>query len=81
MAVTKTTSIYRFELYAPEGDRVDYEILVEYIDSWDDPEDSALPVKKSRMVKYKRYDAEGNATDLSGEPTLVQSLASSLWTS
>lgn len=79
MAVTKTTTVKSVQVLPPEGDIAHHEIWVEYRDSWDDPDDNDLPIEKCRVSHLRRYDENGNSTDISSHHTLVQSLCNLLW--
>ena len=82
MAITKTTTIQRVEVYE------DTRLMVVYNDVFDDPDDDQLPHKSTRVVHLSRTitteDEEGNvtetATDVSGHDPLVQTIAAAVWT-
>ena len=67
MAVTKTTT---------EGDIIiqGSVLIINLVDTWDDPEDDALPIHRTHRVALGR-DADTNALpDLTSYSTLVQNL-------
>jgi len=89
MAITKTTSVQRCEVYPQsDADAADTlnagnaTIMVVYEDSMDDPDDNDLPVTATRVKHLKRYSDEENATatDVTGEDQLVQGICSAVWT-
>ena len=95
MAITKTTSVQRCEVY-PQSDADaantlnagNPTVMVVYEDSMDDPDDNDLPVVATRAKHLKRYtvtmDDDGNetstATDVTGEDQLVQDICGAIWT-
>lgn len=88
MAITKTTTVQRTEVYPagdPSGDSTANSswptIMVVYEDSMDDPDDSDLPVVATRVKSFSRYvENGGDATDVTGEAQLVQDLCAAIWT-
>lgn len=84
MAITKTTTVQRIEVYP--GD--DPTLMVVYIDVFDDPDDDLLPNESQRVIRLEKMtsstDEEGNVTetdtDVSGHDTLVQAIAAAVWT-
>ena len=87
MAITRTTSVQRCEVYpltdASAADTANSKhpsIMVVYTDSFDDSEDSTLPVKSNRVVHFNKFVEDGGAeTTMSGEATLIQTIATALW--
>ena len=88
MAITKTTSVQRVEVYpAQDSDAADTTnagnptLMVVYEDSMDDPNDADLPVTASRVKHIERYSDEENATatDVTGEAQLVQDICGAVW--
>lgn len=88
MAITKTTSVQRCEVYpAQDSDAADTTnlgnptVMVVYEDSMDDPNDADLPVTASRVKHIERYSDEENATatDVTGEDQLVQDICGAIW--
>ena len=81
MAITKTTTVQRVEVYP------DNRIMVVYIDLFDDPDDDQLPHESNRVVHLSKMktttDEEGNVTetptDVSGHDALVQTIAAAVW--
>ena len=81
MAITKTTTVQRVEVYE------DTRLMVVYTDLFDDPDDDQLPHESSRVVHLNKMtsttDEEGNVTetptDISGHDSLVQTIAAAVW--
>ena len=81
MAITKTTTVQRIEVYP------DDRLMVVYTDLFDDPDDDQLPHESQRVVHLNKMtsttDEEGNvtetATDVSGHDPLVQTIAAAVW--
>jgi len=82
MAITKTTTVQRVEVYP------DNRLMVVYTDLSDDPDDDQLPHESNRVVhltKMTSTTAEDGtvteaATDVSGHDPLVQTIAAAVWT-
>lgn len=87
MAITKTTSLHRLEVIkaadssADAGNNAAHPVLsVVYLDSFDDAEDSTLPVSTRRGKTITKYVEDGGAaTDYSGEDALVVTVADAIW--
>jgi len=85
MAITKTTTVQRVEVY-PGNDYT--RLMVVYTDLFDDPDDDQLPHESQRVVHLDRMirtTAEDGtvtetATDVSGHAPLVQTIAAAVWT-
>ena len=81
MAITKTTTVQRVEVYP------DNRLMVVYTDVFDDPDDDQLPHTSQRVVHLSKIisttDEEGNGTeaptDVSGHDPLVQTIAAAVW--
>ena len=81
MAITKTTTVQRVEVYE------DTRLMVVYNDVFDDPDDDQLPHKSDRVVHLNKMtsttDEDGNVTetptDVSGHDPLVQTIAAAVW--
>ena len=81
MAITKTTTVQRVEVYE------DTRLMVVYTDTFDDPEDDQLPHSSHRTVHLNKttstMDEEGNVTetptDVSTHDPLVQTIAAAVW--
>ena len=81
MAITKTTTVQRVEVYE------DTRLMVVYTDMFDDPEDDQLPHASTRVVHLAKVtsvtDEEGNVTeiptDVSKHDPLVQTIAAAVW--
>jgi len=88
MAITKTTSVQRVEVYPQsDADAADTlnsgnpTVMVVYEDSMDDPSDNDLPVTATRVKHLKRYSDESDqtATVVTGEDQLVQDICGAVW--
>jgi hypothetical protein len=87
MAISKTTTVDRIEVYPaenPSGEATTLQaharVIVFYIDTLDDPDDAELPITAHReKVFYKFVEDEGADTDVSGEHALVQSICTAAW--
>ena len=54
--------------------------MVVYNDSMDDADDADLPVTATRVKHiYKFVEDGGDATSVSGEDTLVQTICTAVW--
>jgi hypothetical protein len=81
MAITKTTTVQRVEVYE------DTRLMVVYTDLFDDPDDDQLPHESNRVVHLSKMTSttgeEGNVTetptDVSGHDPLVQTIAAAVW--
>lgn len=81
MAITKTTTVQRVEVYP------DNRMMVVYVDVFDDPDDDQLPHTTQRVMHLSQFetttDEEGNVTetptDVSGHDPLVQTIAAAVW--
>jgi hypothetical protein len=88
MAITKTTSVQRVEVY-PQSDANAADtlnsgnptVMCVYEDAMDDPDDNDLPVVATRVKHLVRYTDEDNATatDVTGEDQLVQDICGAIW--
>jgi|TARA_B110000908_G_scaffold116655_1_gene136717 hypothetical protein len=94
MAITKTTLVQRCEVY-PAGDSTAENtlstawptIMVVYEDHIDDVSDDDLPVVATRVKHLAKFtvtvDSDGvessEATVVSGEDTLVQTICTAVW--
>ena len=90
MAATKTSEIESINLYIANRDHA--QISVVEVITWDDPDDADLPVvnrKQRGLEKFtytESFDPQTgerimteSATDISGEPQLVQDIAAVVW--
>lgn len=81
MAITKTTTVQRVEVYP------DNRLMVVYTDLFDDPDDDQLPHESNRVVHLSKMTSttaeDGTvteaATDVSGHDPLVQTIAAAVW--
>jgi hypothetical protein len=87
MAITKTTTVQRCEVYplmdssaATTTNAKFPSIMVVYNDSMDDPEDAELPIVATRVKQLNKFVEDGgDATDVSGEDALVQTICTAIW--
>jgi hypothetical protein len=87
MAITKTTTVQRCEVYpltdssaATTTNAKFPSIMVVYNDSMDDPEDADLPIIATRVKHLNKFVEDGGAaTDVSGEDALVQTICTAIW--
>lgn len=86
MAITKTTTVARIEVYppkntsAPDSSNENHEtVFVVYDDVLDDPNDADLPILSSRPKHFSKFEDDGSATDVSGEDALVQTICTAVW--
>jgi hypothetical protein len=87
MAITKTTTVQRCEVYPLQNSSADDtanskhpSVMVVYNDVIDDADDADLPVTASRVKHiFKFVEDGGDATDVSGEDTLVQTICTAIW--
>jgi hypothetical protein len=87
MAISKTTTVDRVEVYLAEDSSADAtsmqahpRVIIFYSDTLDDPDDGELPVTAYReKVLYKFVEDGGSPTDTSGEDALVQTICSAVW--
>ena len=87
MAITKTRTVQRIEVYPGDPERV----MVVYNIVMDDPDDNELPVTTSKVVDLVKSvttvddsDPENPVettvdTDISGEDELVQTVCNAVW--
>lgn len=86
MAITKTRTVQRVEVYPAADSSADATtneahetVMVVYLNTFDDSEDSSLPASSETVVHISKFDSEGNATSTSGEDALVQTICSAIW--
>jgi len=87
MAITKTTTVQRCEVYPLQDSSADDtanakhpRVMVVYNDVIDDADDADLPVTATRVKHlYKFVEDGGEATDVSGEDALVQTICTAIW--
>ena len=86
MAITKTRSVQRIEVYPAIGDG-DERIMVVYENIFDDSEDAELPVTSTKVVHLEKTVTDNSDpenpvvtnTDISGEDALVQTVCNAVW--
>lgn len=76
MAITKIPTLKRVLVVLTDTVA---ELQLTYHDCFDDPNDDELPHVIKRTVDLQRYDAEGNATDVTSYEQIVQDLAAVVW--
>ena len=82
MAITKSKSVQRLEVYPPADTSADdahnakhESVMVVYEITSDDPNDDDLPVVGTKVVHLSKFVEDGgDATDYSGEDDLVQTV-------
>jgi hypothetical protein len=86
MAITKTKTVQNISIYEPAEPTAaastnagNKSIVVTYQFKFTDSSDSDLPLISHSAKNLFRYDADGNATDISGEDSFVQSICNSAW--
>lgn len=86
MAITKTTTIERIDVFPAYDESADAaenaahpRAYVVYRDTIDDESDDDLPIVQSRGKTFEKFDSEGNATVYSSEDSLVQSVLGGIW--
>ncbi len=87
MAIIKTTAVQRCEVYPLQDSDAENtanakhaSLMVVYNDSMDDADDADLPVTATRVKHiYKFVEDGGDATDVSGEDALVQTICGAIW--
>ncbi len=87
MAITKTTTVERLEVYsAPNASAEDTKnekypwVMVVYQDKLDEEGDADLPVTATRVKHlYKLVTDDGAATDYSKEDALVKTVCAAIW--
>ena len=86
MAITNIRTVQRVEVYPPQDATADAStnaahetLMVVYNHTFDDSGDADLPVTTSKSVHLAKFDSEGNATSVSGEDTLVQTICTAIW--
>ncbi len=87
MAITKTEVLRRCEVYPamdaddPPTDN-DANPTVVYVSqiTFDDADDAELPAISNHATYLNRYNDEGNPTDVSGYPQIVQDICAAVWT-
>ncbi|MDB2580772.1 hypothetical protein N9X62_00055 [Candidatus Poseidoniales archaeon] len=87
MAIVKTTTVQRCEVYPLQNSDAENtanakhaSLMVVYNDSMDDADDADLPVTATRVKHiYKFVEDGGDATDVSGEDALVQTICAAIW--
>jgi hypothetical protein len=87
MAITKTTTVQRIEVYPPSDSSANdtanakhETVMVVYNDVLDDESDADLPVTATRVKHLSKYVEDGGAaTSYSGEDALVQTVCAAIW--
>jgi hypothetical protein len=87
MAITKTTTVQRCEVYPLLDSSADDtananhpSVMVVYNDVIDDADDADLPVTATRVKHIRKFVEDGGATtDVTGEDALVQTICTAIW--
>jgi hypothetical protein len=87
MAITLTRTVQRVETYpladstaADDTNAKHPTLMVVYNDLFDDVSDDQLPVTATKVLHFSKYVEDGgDATDMSGEDALVQTIATAIW--
>jgi len=87
MAITLTRTVQRVETYpladstaADDTNAKHPTLMVVYNDLFDDVSDDQLPVTATKVLNFSKYVEDGgDATDMSGEDALVQTIATAIW--
>jgi len=72
MAIAKTRTVQRCEVYPAEGNEQP-KIMVTYIYTFDDPDDDILPISSRENIILQSTD------DVSNEEQIVRDIASAVW--
>ena len=88
MTITNTRTVQRCEVYPAMSADDHPTMVVVYTHTFDDTDDSELPVTTDKVVHLNRYvmtiDDEGTetsaATDMTSHDQMVQAIASAVWT-
>jgi hypothetical protein len=72
MAITKTTEVSNISIVVREPTNTSA-LSLTLVDTWDDPEDPSLPIKKARRVNIER------GADVTVYPFFVQDVANFIW--
>jgi len=87
MAITKTEVLQRCETYPAQDpsaesttNRGNPRLMVVMEITFDDADDAELPAVSNHVTYLNRYDDEGNPTDASGYPQIVQDICAAVWT-
>ena len=87
MAITKTEVLQRCETYPssnpsadPTTNEANPSLMVVMEITFADADDAELPAVSNHVTWLNRYDSEGNPTDVSGYPQLVQNICAAVWT-
>ena len=87
MAIEYTRTVQRVETYpamdstaADDTNAKHPTLMVVYNDLFDDVSDDQLPVTATKVLNFSKYVEDGgDATDMSGEDALVQTIATAIW--
>ena len=87
MAITKTEVLQKCEVFpqaTPSAESTTNEgnprLMVVMEITFDDADDAELPAVSNHLTHLNRYDSEGNPTDVSGQPQIVQDICAAVWT-
>ena len=94
MAISKEEVLHRCEVFPPtnpdaalstnDGTTLSTNdgnptIRVNMVITFDDDSDPELPVVSNHITRLQRFDEEGNPTDVSGQPQIVQDICAAVW--
>ena len=87
MAITNVRTLERVEVYpiadpsaADTANAKHESVVVVYNYTFDDSEDSNLPITTTRVTYLKKFVEDGGAaTDVSSEDALVQAVCGAIW--
>ena len=86
MAITKTQVMQRTEVYpasdftaASTTNEGNPTLMVVMTITFDDTTDAELPAVSNHVTHLNRYDADGEATDITGQIQIVQDICAAIW--
>lgn len=87
MAIKLTRTVQRVEIYpladsaaADDTNAKHPTLIVVYNDTFDDTADATLPVTATKVLNFSKYVEDGgDATDMSAQDALVQTIATAIW--
>ncbi len=86
MTISKTEILQRCETYPAQDPSAESttnqgnpRLMVVTEITFDDADDAELPAVSNHITHLKRYDSDGNPTDVSGQMQIVQDICSAVW--
>ena len=86
MAITKTQVMQRTEVYSAADSTAEKTtnegnptLMVVMTITFDDTKDAELPAVSNHVTQLSRYDADGKATDVTGQIQIVQDICAAIW--